>query len=290
MNNSGAAPAIEHVSCDYCGLDDTGLLFVENGFNTVKCRNCGLIYLNPRPTEVELVAGYEKEYFDTRRDRESVQLRNAKRQLDILMAHLAGLEHAWNPPRLLEVGSALGTFLKVSSDSNIHVTGVDVSEHACDYARERYGVSVICGVVEELNLPAESYDVVAFSDVLSHVRSPRKFFNEISRILRPNGLMFARVGDKGGIWKLYRRGKWSAPEHLYHFTRSMVYRYMEDAGIEKVKTYPAFDSAFPSFRNLLSPRYRMPYLALAAGDLVARRICRAVGLTEDYYLVAKRTS
>jgi len=263
-------------------------MFVENGYNTVRCSNCGLIYLNPRPNETALVAGYEKEYFDTRRDNEAVQLKNAQRQFDILKGHFQSMKTRPHPIRLLEVGSALGTFLKVSSDNGLEVTGIDVSEHACDFARERYDVNAICGILEDRMLPEASFDIVAFSDVLSHVRSPRLFFEEVSRILVPGGLVYARVGDKGGPWRWYRRGKWSAPEHLYHFTRDLLDQYLSQVGIEKIKTYPAFDSAFPSFRHWVSPRIRIVYMALAAGDLVARRVCRAVGLTEDYYLVARK--
>lgn len=108
-------------------------------------------------------------------------------------------------------------------------------------------------------------------------------------MLKPHGIVFARVGDKGGIWQWYRRGRWSAPEHLYHFTRPVLLKYMSDAGLTKVKTYPAFDSSFPSLREHISTRLGLLHRAVAAGDLVARRFFRLVGLTEDYYIVAEKS-
>ena len=269
---------LEFVSCDLCGIDCSRLLFVENGFNTVKCNNCGLIYLNPRPTEAELVAGYEKEYFADRRANEGLQLRKAEKQFELMSRHMNKVSKD-GPLRVLELGSGIGAFLKIATERHLDVTGADVSEYACSYSQEKFDVHVLQGIIEELALASSSFDIVAFFDVSSHVRSPRKFFAAISRVLKPHGIVFARVGDKGGVWQWYRRGRWSAPEHLYHFTRPVLLKYLSDAGLTKVKTYPAFDSSFPSLREHISTRLGLLNRAVAGGDLVARRIFRLVGLT-----------
>lgn len=40
---------IEYIRCPYCSSDDSLPWAVENGFTAVKCKNCGFIYVNPRP-------------------------------------------------------------------------------------------------------------------------------------------------------------------------------------------------------------------------------------------------
>jgi len=62
---------MEEVSCNLCGKDNTELLFeVEeqiisdhNKFRFVKCKSCGLAYINPRPSKDEIVLYYPPETY-----------------------------------------------------------------------------------------------------------------------------------------------------------------------------------------------------------------------------------
>ncbi len=61
---------LEHVDCALCGEDNTDLLFVgrdrlhnkEGEFGVVKCKDCGLIYTNPRPTREQMAYYYPQDY------------------------------------------------------------------------------------------------------------------------------------------------------------------------------------------------------------------------------------
>ena len=65
----------EYVNCNLCNADNTQLLFTgkdrrfkkEGLFNVVKCKECGLIYLNPRPTQVDIGYYYPTEYWPYRK-------------------------------------------------------------------------------------------------------------------------------------------------------------------------------------------------------------------------------
>src|SRR3990167_11388688 len=59
---AAAGSHLERVSCCLCGSDDAKVLFQaadkmfterRETFRTVRCRNCGLVYLNPRPKSGE---------------------------------------------------------------------------------------------------------------------------------------------------------------------------------------------------------------------------------------------
>src|SRR5690348_10715950 len=45
---------LETVACPLCGGLDGGGWGAENGFSCVKCGDCGLVYVNPRPSEEEI--------------------------------------------------------------------------------------------------------------------------------------------------------------------------------------------------------------------------------------------
>jgi transcription elongation factor Elf1 len=57
---------VESVSCNLCGSDNSVELFSNDshgfGLHTVMCKNCGLVYLNPRPTSSEYARLYSGIY------------------------------------------------------------------------------------------------------------------------------------------------------------------------------------------------------------------------------------
>ena len=44
----------EAIACPLCGATETAPWGAENGWTAVKCRDCGLVYVNPRPFEQEI--------------------------------------------------------------------------------------------------------------------------------------------------------------------------------------------------------------------------------------------
>ena len=89
---------LESINCNLCGESDTNLYaqvsyidylnrrpelrndndpilrnenLASNKFNMVKCRHCGLIYINPRPSEKSSAQLYGKDYFYFYADTES---------------------------------------------------------------------------------------------------------------------------------------------------------------------------------------------------------------------------
>jgi hypothetical protein len=62
---------MEQAPCNLCGSLETQLVFRtsdrlfenEGVFNLVQCQQCGLVYLNPRPTKAS-IARYYQHYYD----------------------------------------------------------------------------------------------------------------------------------------------------------------------------------------------------------------------------------
>jgi uncharacterized Zn finger protein len=69
IEKRGCEPELETISCDLCGSDDTDLVFeerdylhrIDGTFHLVRCRQCGLMYLNPRPTPEEMACYYPED-------------------------------------------------------------------------------------------------------------------------------------------------------------------------------------------------------------------------------------
>jgi SAM-dependent methyltransferase len=89
------------------------------------------------------------------------------------------------------------------------VIGVDISEDACRYARERYCVQAVAAPAERLPLPDRSLDVVVSFETIEHLREPKLFIRECARVLRPAGRLIISSPNRD----LYRLRNGMNPFH-----------------------------------------------------------------------------
>ena len=162
----------EFVKCNLCNKDDTRLVFKLCGYNIVKCKNCGLVYVNPRLKEKALHKIYNKDYYQNKefknsktqklfgynlyiQDKEDI-INTFKRRLRIIEKYKKG-------KKLLDVGCATGFFLDMAGSKGWKVYGTDVSKFACDYARKELPVkNIFHGNLKDAKFKDEMFDVVLF--------------------------------------------------------------------------------------------------------------------------------
>lgn len=95
---------------------------------------------------------------------------------------------------VLDVGCGTGGMLAALGRFG-NVTGIDRSEEALRFARERNRGALARGTLERLPFADGSFDLVTSFDVLYHlgVSDDVGALNEIARVLRPGGLLLVRV-------------------------------------------------------------------------------------------------
>lgn len=89
--------------------------------------------------------------------------------------------------RILDVGSALGTFLKIAERRGWKPQGVEISKFAADFARNERGLPVFHGDLEAFDGADASFDVVTFWDSIEHVTHPLENMRTAARLVRPGG-------------------------------------------------------------------------------------------------------
>ncbi len=172
--------------CPLCGNGESTPARWAGPGQMVRCRQCGLVYRQPRPGESDLTpsldedepATVEEEWLGERRSQ------NFRRFLD---------EGAGPPGRLLDVGCGHGRFLRLAEEGGWDATGLDVSPAAVRYARERFGVRALCGDLKGFRFPDHAFTLVTLWDVLDFVPDPVGLLQEIHRVLEPGGRLFIRV-------------------------------------------------------------------------------------------------
>ena len=238
---------MEEINCNLCGANDAELLYLERdrymhlpgSFRLVRCRQCGLIYLNPRPTSEEIKAYYPEDYAPYT----YVAPEDERSRIDSLdrafgywkRARVTAKAHP-QPGRLLDVGGATGNFLHAMQQRGPwDVHGLDISPEATRYARERYGLDMFTGELAQAAYPDSYFDVVTVWDVLEHVHDPAEVLREMHRILKPGGLLLVRVPN-ADTWDARLFGEYwvglDAPRHLYVFSPPTLRGLLEKASFQ----------------------------------------------------------
>ncbi|MFK3979301.1 class I SAM-dependent methyltransferase [Micromonospora sp. NPDC050397] len=141
------------------------------------------------------------------------------------------------PSSLVEAGSAGGFFVEAARGVGIAAEGVEVSESAARFARERLGVPVRVGCFEVV-APVRSVEAVCAFHVLEHVEEPREFLRAARDALVPGGwlalevpnIASAAAGRLGGAWPHLQ-----PRYHRWHFSPESLTRLVRECGFRIVR-------------------------------------------------------
>ncbi len=255
---------MEHVSCDLCGSTRREVLYVlrdlsfdlPGEFPVVRCQQCGLIYVSPRPSPEEIGRYYPSTYTPYKRaiEDESGRLLRWLRRHKLVarlrqVQEITGLQRG----RLLDVGCATGLFVHEASRHGWQAEGVEIQAEAVAYARRRLGLLVHHGTLETLSLPGAAFDAITFWDVIEHTFSPLTTLREVHRLLRPGGWVILLIPNwrswDAALFGPYWNG-FDVPRHLFVFTHSVMQRLLEQAGFAAIG-HRCYFSGFFTFRPSL---------------------------------------
>ncbi len=129
--------ALEHIRCVLCGADSPITIYSstrksqgvdKNGFRSsgdeslqdplVKCSNCGLEYVTPRIKSSLAFEGYSNVVDETFTSQAGAREKTFKKCLNIIQKYWGD-----KPGRILDVGTANGSFLKVAKNAGWNVEG-----------------------------------------------------------------------------------------------------------------------------------------------------------------------
>ena len=232
----------EHVACNLCGRNHAQLLYrlrdyrlrVDDAvWNVVRCRSCGLGYLNPRPTVSEVGKYYPSEYFARR----PTMTRRYERQAEYVPP---------KPGRLLDIGTAGGEFLALMRNRGWQVTGIESSD-----AGNAYGLNIHRTTFpDNPPLPIGPFDVVTAWAVFEHLHDPMAAFRRVPELLCPGGTFILQVPNLRSINSRLARLE-DVPRHLYFFSPRTLRAYAEQVGLELVRVHHVTDLHGGSGRGVL---------------------------------------
>ena len=228
------------MGCDICGnwrKIERGLycLLGDQTFRIVKCKQCGLIYVTPRPELSFLISLYGKEYFRSgytgfiERNEEYIKQRlNGPAGLRTVLKELEPVKR--HNCRLLEVGCADGFFLQLAKSQGWEPYGVDISPYAVSYARKGRGLTIREGTLEEQIFPSGFFGAAYLGDVLAHTPSPFLLLKEVHRTMAKGGVLFVTSpapfnGALAKVQEVVRNLRKSHLDNLEFFPNSAHFLY-----------------------------------------------------------------
>ena len=134
---------------------------------------------------------------------------------------------------VLDIGSAMGTFLLAAKPHYGHLVGLDVSEKMAAFVRSDIGVEVRIEQFHE-HWPEQPYSLIHMSHVIEHVPNPNEWLAHARQILAPGGILVVNVPNKLGYSNVFKHVLWKlklkkhlakiwrdparTPDHLYEPT------------------------------------------------------------------------
>src|SRR4051794_640908 len=202
----------EEINCPFCDVPG-GFRFSQEGWNTLTCPSCRLMFISPRPTAKAVAELYEQ---DSAHGSSMVHLRHFGTSVGKLSANRALRLIKKDGPavgRILEIGPGAGSFLIAARDAGYEVAGVELNPVEAEHIRS---LGIPCW--SSLDDVEGTFDVVYHCDVLSHLYDPVATFRQIRSMLNPSGFHMFETGE-GDINPKYWRliGNWQLPDHLFTF-------------------------------------------------------------------------
>ena len=187
--------SIDNILCPICGSSQTNVHYLLKGHKVVRCKQCHLMY-NPDfpPENINGNGAFEQDYyFDVQKEAFEIQLDDYRNDPSVPMFEkgLSRIEALLDGKKgqILDVGSALGTFLKVAEDRGWEVQGVELSKYGADYASKKYNMSVFNGDLTDAPFSPSKYDCITFWDVIEHQEKPLENLRKAFELLKPGGIL-----------------------------------------------------------------------------------------------------
>jgi 2-polyprenyl-3-methyl-5-hydroxy-6-metoxy-1,4-benzoquinol methylase len=233
---------LEYVPCNLCGADDSVLAYHKYDMDIRRCRRCSLVYVNPRLTPEQVWQRYDQDYFWNEylpshgSPGGQINFNSHRRRYSTLLASQE-LYRQGNKGRLLDVGCGAGFFLKVAVEAGWDGIGIDLSPDAVAFARDRLGLDVFLGRMQDSELPENTFDVVTLLETIEHLFDPMSVLRQAHRLLRPGGLITVTTPNLNSLAFKILGLDWSIlspKEHLYYFTESTIQQMLIRAGFDRV--------------------------------------------------------
>ena len=201
--------------CVVCGEKQFEVFAKKEYLTARKCKECGMISVNPYYTDAGLEVLYSKYLTNRLLDKDLEEKRSVMYNIDrdwILNFVKQGY--------ILDIGSSAGYFLSRFNSNNFTRHGVEFSSECKSKAKELFDIPVRVGNFVEMDFNVE-YDLIMLRGVIEHFNDPVSVIRKVSKIITKGGYLYITATPNGQsfAFDVYRE-KWSlfSVDHVHFFS------------------------------------------------------------------------
>ena len=230
-------------TCPLCQTESTPA-FSAGEHRMFRCRSCALVFVDPCPT-ADYLSRFYSQFHRSSQEGGTYDEVEGRARADF-PAKLQLVRSTLRQPgaKLLDVGCGKGYFVQCCNEAGFVTEGIDLSDTAVAWARDRLGVTARCGSVEDITEGNAPYDAATFWATVEHVRKPVEMLCAIRRVLKPQGHLFLDTGVAGDLLDRLLPGvvQWyDPPQHLFVFSKRAIALLLDKAGFDVLSVDMCFD-------------------------------------------------
>jgi SAM-dependent methyltransferase len=224
---------MKNVNCYYCGDSKSNFYASENGYNLVKCNTFGLLYVNPRPSDNDILQAHKTgqhkgdELLTVTGSFQDSKVKNYKE----VLAELFGTEFPIHINSWLDIGCGHGEFLlaiQEFSNTNPILKGLEPNVE-----KQKSGQKYSLDISDfDLSKHSAKYDVISLLNVYSHLPDPAQSIADLKSYLQPNGMILIETGDGSHFSIEDQIRPFYLPDHLSLASEMHVVNLLKRNGFE----------------------------------------------------------
>jgi SAM-dependent methyltransferase len=231
---------MEQRSCVWCGGSLSPVRTVD-GWLIGRCRSCDHHQVASALPDSHTDSVYADSYF-TEGGAGYVDYLAEERLLRRRGRRYGRLIATWRRPgTALDVGSAAGFIPAGLRDAGWRPTGVEPNAAMATVARSRFGLPVVIGGLDQIDLssvtPPGGFDAITLIQVIAHLPDPAAALRSLVERLAPGGVLLVETWDRSSrAARLFgeRWHEWSPPSVVHWFTADELSSWGSASGLTEV--------------------------------------------------------
>ena len=243
------------LSCCICETDNHNTHYKwVNGYELVKCDECGLVYLDQHELEGDFIESSKRD--EKKNDTQKIEYWSFPHLYEKYQDVFNGFFqeryeriYRCNPHAhsLVDIGCGDGFFMNFCSKRGWEAEGIDLSPEAVAYARRQFHLKATLSTLESFTF-TKSYDVMILCDVLEHLTDPDSQLKRIHDHMDRHGLLFIQVPNVLGL-KIPLNHGYGLPFHLWQFNVKSLTLLLQKNGFRIINYWTGIQGVIGSYER-----------------------------------------
>ena len=243
----------QSIECDFCKSKNIEIKNRNSESNLYKCKKCNSLFRKfffPISTDYSskyFIEDYKNQYGKTYEEDEENLKALAKSRLETI-------KNIKPTGKILDLGSAMGFFLKEASLNGYETEGIEISEYAANYCVKNLNLNVYNVSLLDFEYKENEYDIITAWYVLEHICDFEKLLKNILFSLKDDGIFAFAMPNGNGISGRFNKNyfKIVPPDHAFETNPKALDKFLKKYSLKKMylKNQSVYYNRFCDIFNL----------------------------------------